>query len=137
MSSRWVDDIQTKIFTIVKTKTISKLKTKYPDLNFTMDSSSITEPKFPTVYITFLAPSERGQDLIGQDVNAVNLTVQIDVLVNKAQGLTGARDVAYEVEDNFKELRFSGTMPTFENNTTDVKRMIMRMSRIVGYNDFL
>lgn len=137
MSARWVNDVQTKIYSIVKAKTVSAIGNRYPEMFFTMDNTILTNPKFPTVYINFLRPSEQGQDLVGTDVNAIRLTVQIDVSVNKSQGLTGARDVSYEVLDHFKELGFSGNMPAFEQNTTDIKRMTMRMSRIIGYNDIL
>lgn len=137
MSSRWVNDVQTQIYSIVKAKTISALKNKYPDIFFTQEDDVRINPKFPTVYINFLQPIEKGKDLVGVDINGINLTIQAEITTNKSQGMTGARDVAYEVLDHLKELGFSGNMPAFEQNTTDIKRMTMRVSRIIGYNDIL
>ena len=93
MDSSWVFDIQTTIYSRLKAKCEAKLKSVFPNINVTMDSHALTTPRFPTVYVHFLAPIEVGNDLDGQDVNAIYLTAQTEVIVTDAQGMLVANEV--------------------------------------------
>lgn len=136
--TQWIFDVETSIFARLKNEVISSLKSKYPDINFTMDDASDTQPKFPTVYIHFLGGSEQGQDLEGLSINAILCTVQFEVTVSKEQGLLGARQVTYEVVRQLKNLRFSVvSLPEFQNISTDTKRMVGRARRTIGQADVL
>lgn len=137
VSNIWVSDVQTKVFSKVKAILTANLKGIYKDLYITDDDETPSDPKFPTVYIHFLQPSERGQTLDGQLINAINLTAEVKVTTTKAQGMTTCKRVAYEVMDAFKSMYFIATMPDFENDGTGTKTMIARYSRIIGYNDII
>ena len=135
MSSIWVSDVQTTIYSRAKAMLLASLKSKYPDLFVTDDDEVTSDPKFPAVYIHFLQPAERGQDIEGKEINAIYLTVEVDVTATKAQGKAVAREVAYKVMDIFKGMYFTATMPSFQNDGSGTKRMIARYARVIGYND--
>lgn len=134
-NNKWVDEVQTYLYSKIKAMLTVKLKKKYPDLFITDDDEVPTDPKFPSIFIEFLQPSERGADLEGKSINAISLTVEVDVTVTKAQGMKVAREVSYEVLECFKSLSFRATMPNFQNDGDGTKRMIARYTRVIGYND--
>lgn len=133
--SNWVLDRQTTIYSKAKAMLNAELKSKYPDLFITDNGEVVSNAKFPSIYINFLQPTERGRDLEGDVINAIYLTVEVQVSVTSAQGLKVAREVSYAVVDVFKSMRFDATMPDFENDGDGTKRMIARYARIIGYND--
>lgn len=137
MSSIWVFDVQSLIYSRAKAIILSKLKSKYKDLTVTDNDKEASDAKFPTVYIHFLQPYERGEDLEGTEVNAISLTAEVNVAVTEAQGMSTAREVSAVVLDAFKSMRFRATMPDFENDGTGTKRMIARYSRVIGSSDII
>lgn len=133
--SNWTMDLDSKIYSIVKSKVSQKIKSKYADLNFTNVQSSTETAKFPNVYIHMLPMVEQGQDLIGQTINAVLATVQVDVLTNTSQ--TDAKTVIYSVIDELKAMRFDITsMPEFTKEN-DIFHAVMRARRMIGSGDKL
>lgn len=133
----WALEIESTIYTIIKTKARARLVEEYPTINFTNDNVVSDTAVFPTVYIHFLPSMEIGQDIDNVDVNAIRATAQIEITVGNAQNsLTDARKVVSVVLEEFKALRFNITaMPEFNGNTTDTKRMIFRASRVIGSQD--
>lgn len=132
----WVFDFENRIYTIVKTRTMKAL-TKYKDLNFTQDPTpDDTKPHFPTVYIHFLPSTERGETLDGLEINAFNSTVQVEVTSSKTQGQTVARQVMWEVIEQFKALRYTlFYTPEVIATTNDTNVCVCRLRRIVAQCD--
>lgn len=117
---------------------MSKLKTKYTDFNVTEDSATPTNPKFPTVYITFIGASERGRTLNGTTINAVDMTAEVHVKTTKAQGLVVNNEIAWEVVEAFKTMGFTATMPNIPiSNLDGVYETVSRYSRIIGQGDVI
>lgn len=135
VSNIWVADAQALVYSKAKAMLISQLKKKYPNLYVTDDNETPSEPQFPSVYIHFLQPSERGQDLEGKSINAIYLTAEVDVTATKAQGTSVAKEVAYKTMDIFKSMSFGGRLPFEDNRGDGTKRMVARYSRTIGYND--
>lgn len=132
----WTTDIETDIYSIVKSKVVSALSKEYPNIYFTMDDSVQTEPKFPTIYIQFISSIEQETDFEGKDIPAILLTVQFEVTVNKAQGIRSARLIADNVLGAFKNLRFeSVSLPRILNTNPDTKRVVCRCRRMIGSGD--
>ena len=115
----WVADRQTTIYSRVKAIITSKLKKKYSSLYVTEDNATPTTAQFPTVYITFVGASERGQTLNGTTINAVEMTVEVHIKTTKAQGLVVNREVAWEVVEAFKTMGFTATMPNIATSNID------------------
>lgn len=137
IDNSWVGDIETSIFSKVKAILNSKLKKKYPDLFITDDDEVPSNPKFPSVYIEFLQSRETGQDLEGKSINAIRMTIDVQVTSTKEQGMMVAKEVAYVVMDIFKNMNFDANLPFFDNTGDGTKRMIARYSRVIGHNDIV
>lgn len=134
--SIWIDEAQNRIYTIVRTRSMSALKTSYPDIRFTMDDGSSTETKFPTVYIHYLPFAEFGENLECDGINGVMCGVQIDVTVSKEQGRTVANKVIYEVIDQFSKLGFRLVLsPEFQSTGNETKFCLSRMRRNICWDD--
>lgn len=132
----WIFDVQTTIYSRINSICKAKLKNTYSDINITMNAKDVTSPKFPCVYVHFLQPTEVGKDLDGSEVNAIYLTVQIDVTVTHAQGMTVANEVNAVILDIMKEMRFVATMPEF-NDTNSEYRTVSRYARTIGNTETL
>lgn len=132
----WVFDLENTIFSYVKTKIMSQLKSKYPDIFVTNADWTTFKAVFPTVYIHELSGIEQGMDINGQSINAVLTSFQIEVVTNTNQ--RDAKNIIAIVADIFKELRFTITaMPEFSNPEQGTYRSIMRLRRVIGANDSL
>lgn len=134
--NKWIFDIQTTIYSRIKSVLKARLGSTYSDLNVTENSHVTTTPKYPSVYVHFLQPAEVGKDLDGSTVNAIYLTVEINVTVTQAQGMTVANKVNAEILDIMKEMRFNATMPEF-NDTNSEYRTVSRYTRTIGNADVL
>ena len=132
----WTSDITSIVFTRIKAIGMKRLKTKYPNIDFTTKSSSDTPAQFPTVYIKCLPGAERGQDLEGTSVNATLCSFQVEVTDNASD--TRAQEVADVIYSIMKSMRFQALGEPFADNTqTGVYRNVARYQRIIGYNDIL
>lgn len=130
----WVEDRIDQIYTVVKSKVITALKTEFPDINFTMDDSENTTAKFPNVYVFFDAV-ERGQTLDGQAINAVFMTIRTKVSASKAQGNVVAQKVNATVRDELKQLRFIASGSPIPTTSGDVKVINSNYGRVIGHDD--
>lgn len=130
-----LDSIESQIFSLIKAKFPDRVKKKYQDLNFTTIDKSSTKPKFPTVYIHLMEPTEAGETLEGSSLNAVNASFQIDVSDNQSQAR--ADEVAKEILKIMKSMRFSAKPLPFHNNAGDVYRTTARYQRIIGAGDII
>lgn len=139
MSATWVLDIETAIFATVKTRALPLLKERYENIlatNFTMDNVVSSDAEFPNIYIHFLPSIEVGGDLDGTTINGIRTTVQCEITTTAEDGLNGARYIASVMLEQFKKLKFScNSLPEFNGNTADTKRMVFRATRIIGAND--
>ena len=132
----WVYSIESKIFTIVKTRLNTALLSTYPNLLVTQQQKLSEEPKFPTVYIQMLDSPEVGSDLDNLTINGILATFEVHITVSKAQGMSGLRKVQAAVTDNFKKLRFNMvTRGEFTRETDDTYTSISRFRRVIGGNE--
>lgn len=139
--NQWVYDLETNIFSNVATIAKPKLKKKYKSMNFdtaftTVEKNLDKYPVFPTIYIHEMPGLERGADLEGTSVNAVQETIQVDVITNTKQ--SDAKGIMAILADAFKQMRFQITaMPEFKNDSEKKFRSVARFRRIIGANDRL
>lgn len=118
--NQWVFDLETNIFSNVATIAKPKLKKKYKSMNFdtaftTVEKNLDKDPVFPTIYIHEMPGLERGADLEGTSVNAVQETIQVDVITNTKQ--SDAKGIMAILADAFKQMRFQITaMPAKQSN---------------------
>ena len=134
----WVADRQTTIYSRVSAILQSKLKQKYRNLFVTLDNATPTDAQLPTVYITFIGASERGQTLNGDTINAVNMTAEVHVKTSTAQGAIVNSEVAWETVEAFKTMGFEATMPPMATSNYDgIYESVSRFSRLIGQGDVI
>ena len=133
--NQWAYELESTVVALVKAKTLSALKNKYPKIRITDEGESSGSPAFPTVYIHLLPPTERGKTLEGRTVNAVLATFQIDVTTNT--GKADCRRVTSAVVDVFKTMRFSGAQLPEYSVADKIYKGTARMSRTIAANDRL
>lgn len=134
IDNSWAYETESKVFSKLKAKVLAKLKTSYPRLNITMDGKIHEDADFPSVWFQTISYIERGQDLESQSINAVQLSVQIDIVVTEAQGMVVAREVSSIVTEAMKSMYFNVTMPTLDFSGDEV-RTVSRFDRIIGQGD--
>lgn len=135
----WYLDIESKVFTLIKGKTYSKLKKKYPTILFTSIDAMPTdgETYSHTVYIHELGGVEMGKDLDNTGVNAYESTFEVKVSVTSENSnkKTEVREITGYIADAFKSLKFDIIlMPTVEI-TDSAYTVPMRFRRVIGAND--
>lgn len=130
--------LESKIYTIIKTKVNKAMKSKYPDISFANEPSD-DEPSFPSVFFQQLQPVETGQDLEGSTINAVLDTVQIQVSTNTTKA--DAKTVAWACVDALKSIRYNVVgLPLYSIQTKENSRLhtySLRASRVIGSGDIL
>ena len=132
----WFKEVEKRLFSRVKAVVSAKYKTKYQNLNFTMDKSVYEPTALPTVCMWFYI-AERGNDLENTGINAVDMTIQVKVFVSSGQNIGVAEDITYAVMQVLKEARFNVTMPELETSEGDSMVLISRYRRIIGANDII
>lgn len=132
----WVFNIESKIYTIVKTRLNNALLSTYPALNITQQQKLNEKPVLPTVFIKMLDSPEIGADLEGSTVNAMLVTFETHVTIAKEgtnMGLGGLRKIAAAVLENFKKLRFQMVeRGEINRETSDTYTIIARYRRVIG-----
>lgn len=136
MSSEWIDKRINAIYSHVRSRTISKFKSKYPDIRFTQDDAENIDAIFPTVYM-FFDFVERQSTLDGGVINAVYMTIrtQVSVKDDSSQGNNTAREINAKVRDELCGLGFftsSGAIPT---RSGGIKILVANYQRMVGHDD--
>lgn len=133
IDSKWIFDLSRIVYTQLQYKVGKKLKTEYPNLNFT--TSSINQiTKFPTVFFNELQGNESASDLEGNEINAVRVAYQVKIYSDKSQEV--CLTIAKEVVAVMKEMKFNTTTPIFQNESTTY-RLILRFNRMIGSEDII
>ena len=131
----WATDLESTVVALVKAKSLPQLQKKYPKVRITDEGESSGSAVFPTVYIHLLAPTEQGQTLDGQTINALLATFQVDVTTNASK--SDCCKVMAVIADTFKMMRFQGNaMPEF-SISNKVHKSTARFRRMIAANDRL
>lgn len=134
----WIEDVESKLFTLVKYKGEKELKEKYPNIYYTTDNMASTETHYPTVYMKFLPNGERGKDLEGNRINAYLCGIQLEVTVSKAQGQSVAKKVIWQAIETLQEKCFEVfNIPEDISTEADKRRYVARVRRNIGFNDYI
>ncbi len=129
-------NLETQVFSLIKTNFSPKIKEKYKDLNFTTVDKSVSEKsKFPTSYIRMLESPEIGETLDGTNINGVNATFQIEVTDNQSQAR--ADEVSREILKIMKSMQFKSVGVPFHDNSDNAYRTVSRYRRPIGGGDIL
>lgn len=127
-------EIETKVFTILKSKLRKKFLTEYPNIYITSSDKTMSSPSFPTVYIHMMSGSEKGMDMEGYEINSIECTFQIEVTTNTSQ--EDANKITREILNIMKSMMFNVVAsPEFNNNS--VYRQVVRLRRTISSDDVI
>lgn len=130
-----LDTLESQVYSRIKNKMPSTIKTKYTDLNFTTNSISLADAKFPCVYIHMIESPEDGEDLEGTEINAVYASFVIEVVDNESQANTNT--ISKEVQKIMKQMRFKVVGFPYNDNKDSTYRKVSRYRRTIANNDVL
>ena len=131
----WWAELESRIFTIYKTKLNRTLISKFPNLNCTVSPMTKAASKFPTAYLHMADWIETGNDLENTETNAIIGTLQLDVIANTS--LDDCKEVVYESINILKSLRFNIVgMPIYTANN-NLYTGVIRFRRVVGNGESL
>lgn len=131
----WWAELESRLFTLYKTKLNNALGDKYPNLNCTMSPMTKAASKFPTAYIRMADWVETGNDLENTETNAIIGTLQLDVIANTS--LNDCKEVVYESVNILKSLRFNIVgMPIYTSNE-NLFTGVIRFRRVIGNGESL
>lgn len=136
MGADWVLDIESKIFSKVRGRTMGKLIKEYPNIRFTTNGENV-EPitQFPTVYIHEIDSTPIGNDLEAEGVNGVLSSFEVKVTVN-----TDKDDAVEVMRYIFNAMIELGYLPVGNPISSTSDKMyysIGRFRRTIGYNDII
>lgn len=131
----WATDLESTVVALVKAKSLPQLQKKYSKVRITDEGESSGSAVFPTVYIHLLSPTEQGQTLDGQTINALLATFQVDVTTNTSK--SDCRKVMATAMNVFKEMRFQGKSLPETSINNKIYHSVARFSRVIGANDRL
>ena len=136
VSDTWFSEIESTIFTHLSYRLVERVGAPYPELNCTTSSQSESLENvddFPAIYIHLLPPLEMGNDLTNETVNALNVTMELQVFSDDSEDQ--CRKIMATAIQEMKLLHFNVNM--FPDPQTNDKKYfaIARFSRIVGNGD--
>lgn len=133
VDNSWIFNIETYVFTILKTEGKKKLQSKFPNINFTTSNKVSGTPIYPTVYIHENEGMEKGMDLENCTINAVLENIQVEVITDTSRN--DCKKIASVLTDILKGMYFNiSALPTFEEGGS-YYRLIMRCSRTFGNDE--
>lgn len=130
----WTKIIQPKVFTAIKTKVSEKIQTKYPNIYFTTSDKTLTNPRFPTVYLKKLQGTEQGETM-EKDLNAIVSSFQVEVTDNTNEA--NCIEIADLVMDVMNDMGYSVLGDSVQDNTDSVYRNIARYQRTIAKKDVI
>lgn len=130
----WTKIIQPKVFTAIKTKVSEKIQTKYPNIYFTTSDKTLTNPRFPTVYLKKLQGQEQGETT-EKDLNAIVSSFQVEVTDNTNEA--NCIEIADLVMDVMNDMGYSVLGDSVQDNTDSVYRNIARYQRTIAKEDVI
>ena len=133
IDNSWCFDLEPLLFTKVKAEGNKLLKAKYPKIVFTNTDVNKGTPIFPCVYIHSINGTETGNDITNNTINAVNYTMQIDVVTDTSQ--SDCRYISSVIGVVFRSLGFTVATFPYSENGSAYYRYVMRVQRIIGHGD--
>ena len=136
----WINDVQSKILTIVSYKGKKKYQEKFPNINYTTDSIGDGTTHYPTIYLNFLPSVGLGQTFDTSDIGGYRCVVQVEVTVSNddTQGMKVGQDIIWFTLQTLQKYGFMITT-TPEDVTMDSsnRRYVARVERVFGAGDYI
>ena len=136
----WINDVQSKIFTIVSYKGKKEYQSKFSNIFYTRDILGDGKTHYPTIYLKFLPSSEIGRSFDVDEISAYRCAIQIEVTVSNddTQGMKVGQDIIWFTLQTLQKYGFMITT-TPEDVTMDSsnRRYVARVERVFGAGDYI
>ena len=130
-----LDSIESLVYSRIKNKLPSNIKNKYADLNITTNNANLSDAKFPCIYVHMIESPESGEDMEGDNTNAILVSFVIEVIDNQSQSTT--TEISKSIQNIMKQMRFRVVGSPVNDNTDTTYRKISRYRRMIANNDTL
>lgn len=136
----WINDVQSKIFTIVSYKGKKEYQEKFPNIFYTTDVLGDGKTHYPTIYLKFLPSNEMGRSFDVDEISAYRCAIQIEVTVSNddTQGMKVGQEIIWFTLQTLQKYGFM-TTTTPEDVTMDSsnRRYVARVERVFGAGDYI
>jgi len=134
MSDTWFSEIESRVFTIVKTRMTKKYKERYPTMDFVSVGENRVPKTSPTIYLHEIASPEMANDLENNVINMVRTNIECEVYsLNREDCLNVSALIRFEM----KSIGFSIIQQSSPLNSDNWWRSVMRFNRPVGSGDVI
>lgn len=128
----WFAEIESKVFTIVKTRMKKKYKEEYPTMDFVATGDNRVPKKSPTIYLREIDSPEMANTLANNVINMVRETMECEVY---ALNREDSRIVSAYVRLEMKALGFSVIQQSPPIQDDSWWRCVLRFTRPIGSGD--
>lgn len=135
----WINDIQSKVLTIVSYKGKKKYQSKFPNINYTTDSIGDGTTNYPTIYLNFLPSVGIGQTFDMDDIGGYRCVVQVEVTVSndKEQGIQLGKEIIWFTLETLQQYGFLINTPHDISTDKSNRRFVARCERTFGAGDLI
>lgn len=130
----WFANIESKVFTIVKTRMTKKYKDKYPTMEFVAVDDNRTPKNSPTIYLHELNNPEISNDLMYNKVLMVRENMESEVY---AKNRGECHMISALLREEMKALGFAIIQQSPPMTDDTWWRCIARYSRPIGGDDLI
>ena len=135
----WINDVQSKIFTIVSYKGKKEYQEKFPNIFYTTDVLGDGKTHYPTIYLKFLPSNEIGRSFDVDEISAYRCAIQIEVTVSNdtEQGIELGKDIIWFTLETLQKYGFLINTPQDVSMDKSNRRFVARCERTFGAGDFI
>lgn len=130
----WYAEIESKVFTIVKTRMLKKYKSKYPKMDFTTDIENNTPKAFPTIYIRQIDATETAKEFSLSHINMIKASFEVQVTTNTSK--EDCRKISFYAVEEMKALALSLDQQSPPLVDGDLFRCVTRYSGLIDVRLF-
>ena len=130
----WFAEIESKVYTIVKTRMMKKYKERYPTMDFVSVGENRVPKKSPTIYLHEIDSPEMANTLQNDVVNMVRENIECEVYATNRED---CHMVSALLRGEMKALGFSIIQQSPPLTDDSWWRCVMRFYRPIGGSDVI
>lgn len=130
----WYAEIESKVFTIVKTRMTKKYKERYPTMDFVSVGENRVPKTSPTIYLREIDSPEMANNLENNVVNMVRENIECEVYSTNREE---CHMVSALLREEMKALAFSIIQQSPPMTDGSWWRCVMRFYRPIGAGDVI
>ena len=133
----WVEDMNGKIYSLIRGRTRKDISEKYPNVFYTNDNENMSTTKFPSIYIHPIGTTETDSDLESTDINSAIFTQEVQITFNSDYEVKDLYTVLGFISREFKALRFQLVTNSTPYSNNGLKSISARYRRTIANGDII